>query len=97
MRKDPTLNQQQLGNLLLRYKNHFKAPQATVERLCIDIVKEVLEVDLQPQQVIYTPSTQTIIFKTPSILTSEIKTHHIKILEELQKRLDNSSLPKHLI
>jgi hypothetical protein len=97
MRKDPSLNQQQLGNLLLRYKNHFKAPQATVERLCIDIVQEVVGVVLLPHQVVYTPSTQTILFKTPSILTSEIKMYQSQILDLLQKRLDNSSLPKHIL
>jgi predicted nuclease of predicted toxin-antitoxin system len=96
-KKDPTENQSQLGNLLLRYKTHFRPPQASVERECILVIKDITGIDVGIHQITYNVPTQTIILKTPSLVTSELKTKYSAILSALQKRLNSPNPPKTII
>lgn len=96
-KKDPTLNTSQLGNLLARYKTLLKPPQASVEKECLVVIKEVSGIQLTPQQVSYTVSTRTLIIKAPSVLRSELKFHHTAILQNLKTRLGENTTPTTII
>lgn len=97
MKKDPTQNMQQLGNLLTRYGKIFKPPQASVEKECIEVIAEVCGITLLPHQIEYRVATRTLQLKTPSLLRSEIKLKSKLILVELAKRLDASTTPTTLL
>lgn len=90
-KKDPILNAQQLGNLLARYKKFIKPPQASVEKECIVVIKDLCGYTIQPNQVSYTVSSKTLYIKTPSIMRSELILKYPTILTELKKRLGESA------
>lgn len=96
-KKDPTENNDQLGNLLLRYKKHFVPPQATVEKESIMVIKEVSGIELLPHQVSYTVSTRVLIIKAPSLIRSELRFHFGAILLELKKTLGDKNSPTTII
>jgi hypothetical protein len=97
MKKDPTRSENQLGNLLERYRKIFKPPQASVERECIAVITEVCGITLLPHQIEYNVATRTLQLKTPSLLRSELKLKSELILTELAKRLDASTTPTTLL
>lgn len=97
MKKDPTQNASQLGNLLAKYQKLFKPPQATVEKACIEVIADVCGVTLLPHQVEYNVATKTLQLKTPSLLRSELKMKSQLVLDELAKRLDASTTPTTLL
>jgi len=86
-----------LGDLFSKYKNHFKAPQATVEKASIEVIKNITNLSLKENQVIYTPSTRTLTLNVPSILKSELKIAYPNILESLKKDLGDKESPLNII
>lgn len=96
-RKNPTENYNQLGNLLERYKKHLKPPQASVEKVCVSVIKDLTDIPLGSHQIGYTVSSRTMTIKAPSLIKSELKTHHTAILKELEKRLGIGSAPQTII
>ena len=86
-----------LGDLFTKYKEGFKAPQKSVEREFIAVVKEVTGFELQPEQVSYTVSTKTISLHLPSLLKSELKFKQAEILEKLTDRLEKKSCPQFVL
>ncbi len=91
MKKDPTQNKNQLGNLLARYARIFKPPQASVEKECIVVITEVCGITLLPHQLEYRVATRTLQLKTPSLLRSELLMKSNLILDELAKRLGSTA------
>lgn len=94
VRKDPRNNIQQLGNLLELYKKRFKAPQASVEKECLQVIQELTQFTLTIDQVSYTVSNRSLKINAPSIIKSELRLYHSQILNEVQKRLGESTSPK---
>lgn len=84
----------QVGDLFEKYKTRFKAPQASVEKECIAVIKEVSGFILTSDQVSYTVSTRTISVRVPSILKSELRFHQQVILQELENRLGKDGCPR---
>jgi hypothetical protein len=93
MKKDPTHNGNQLGNLLARYQKIFKPPQASVEKECVKVIFDVCGISLLPHQLEYRVATRTLQLKTPSLLRSELILKSDEILVELSKRLEVSTTP----
>lgn len=83
-----------IGDLFERYKKHFKAPQASVEKECVIVIKDTTGFSIDLKQVEYTVSTKTLYLKLPSIVKSELKFHHKIILETLDERLGVDVAPK---
>jgi len=83
-----------IGDLFAKYKEHFKAPQASVEKEFIIVVKEVTGFELKPEQVTYTVSTRIISLQVPSLLKNELKFKQAEILNRLSNRLGKKSCPK---
>lgn len=83
-----------VGDLFERYKTRFKAPQASVEKVCLQVIKEVAGYDLSMSQVTYVVSTRTLSLQVPSILKSELKFHYVSILRILKTRLGSAGSPK---
>ncbi|MEY2665462.1 MAG: hypothetical protein RLZZ480_567 [Candidatus Parcubacteria bacterium] len=97
MKKDPTENSHQLGNLLARYKNLFKPPQASIEKEFIAAVEMVCGITLLPHQVEYKVTSKTIIIKAPSLLRSELLLHRDSVLREVTSRVGVSSAPQTIL
>lgn len=83
-----------LGDYFERYKNRFKAPQASVEKECIEVIREVSGFVLTTNQVAYTVSTRTVSLRVPSIIKSELRFHQQAILQGLENRLGKDGCPK---
>lgn len=77
-----------------KYKTRLRAPQATVEKQCVAVVKEVSGFELALDQVEYTVSTRTIALKVPSVLKSELRFYTPQIMQELENRLGKDGCPK---
>lgn len=90
-------NKQHLGNLLARYKERFKPPQASVVKECIEVIESVCGIVLEQKHLTYTVSTRTLTVQTSSMIRSELKTHHTAITTELQKRLGAHNAPSLII
>lgn len=86
-----------LGDLFDKYKTRFKAPQASVEKAFIEVVKEITGYEITTDQVTYTVSTRTISLQIPSILKSELRFHHRLILEKLTTQLGREGAPKTIL
>jgi hypothetical protein len=98
MKKKPAeVNGQQLGNLLARYKSHFKPPQASVVKECLEVIESVSGIVLEQKHLTYTVSSRTIVVQASSLVRSELKTHHSVIMSELQKKLGANNSPKVII
>jgi len=97
MKKHPSQNENQLGNLLLRYKKHFKPPQASVKKECLVAIKNITGLTLTEKQLAYTPNTRTLVLQVPSILKSELKISYKKILTEAETLLGKDSCPLTII
>ncbi len=83
-----------VGDFFERYRARLKPPQASVEKECILVIKEVSGFEILPNQIVYTVSTKTISLQVPSIVKSELRFHHSVILSELEKRLGKNGCPK---
>jgi hypothetical protein len=96
-KKDPMFDASQLGNLLERYKKVLKPPQASMEKECLEVIKEITTLELNPKQITYTVATKTISITAPSILRSELKRSYPEIIKALQKRLGVQNAPDTII
>jgi hypothetical protein len=85
-----------LGDLFERYRTRIKAPQASVEKECLVIIKELTQFDLQLSQVEYTVSTRTLSLRVPSILRTEILLKKSEILEKLKAHLGADNCPTYI-
>lgn len=92
----PPLPMKRLGDLFERYRTRFKAPQASVEKECIVIIKELTAFDIQLSQLEYTVSTRTISLRVPSILRTEILFKKTEILDRLKAHLGADNCPTYI-
>jgi hypothetical protein len=83
-----------LGDLFGKYQTKFKAPQASVEKACIEAIFKATNYRLKEEMVVFTVSTKTISLNVPSILKSEIKFKHRDILKDLEMSLGKDVSPK---
>jgi len=83
-----------IGDLFEKYKSRFRAPQATVEKACVEVIYEVTGFELTVEQVTYTVNTRTISLHVPSILKSELRFYNEKILNKLTDQLGKEGSPK---
>jgi len=82
-----------IGDLFTKYKLTFYAPQATVEKACVEAIKKATGFTISVDQVTYTVSTKTISIQVPSVLKSELRFHHQAVLTELKKSLGSKGSP----
>lgn len=87
----------QLGDLFEKYRTRIKAPQATVEKECAQVIQELTGYTVNSSQITYTVSTRTISIKAPSVLKSELKFHYASILQILETRLGVDGSPKTIL
>ena len=86
-----------IGDLFEKYRTKFKAPQASVEKACIEVIKEVTGFDVTLDQVTYTISTRTIYIQAPSILKSELRFHYTEIIKKLEDELGKDGSPQTIL
>jgi hypothetical protein len=92
----PPMKMKRMGDLFEKYRTRFKAPQASVEKECIVVIKELTQFDLQPSQIEYTVSTRTISLRVPSILRTEILFKKTEILDTLKAHLGADNCPTYI-
>lgn len=90
------LAMKRLGDLFERYRTRIKAPQASVEKECLIVIKELTQFDLELSQVEYTVSTRTLSLRVPSVLRTEILLKKPEILERLKSHLGADSCPTYI-
>lgn len=83
-----------IGDLFEKYRTHLKAPQASVEKECVAVIKEVTGFDIPLEQVVYTVSSRTLSLQVPSVVKSELRFKHEIILKKLSDRLGRENAPK---
>jgi len=86
-----------IGDLFEKYRTRFKAPQASVEKVCVAVINEVTGFELTAEQVTYTVNTRTVSLQVPSILKSELRFHHALILKKLTDQLGKDGAPKTIL
>ncbi|MEK7462041.1 MAG: hypothetical protein AAB618_00495 [Patescibacteria group bacterium] len=96
-KKDPTHNNQQLGNLLLRYKKLIKPPQQSVINEVVEVVGKVVGVGVISSQFTYNVSSKTVYIKTSSLLRTEIIKNKTIIIAALKERLGEKNHPVEFI
>ena len=82
-----------IGDLFEKYRTRFKAPQASVEKVCVEVIVELTGYMVTVNQVSYTVSTRTISVSVPSLLKNELRFHQREILKELKNRLGKDGCP----
>ncbi|MCA9358604.1 hypothetical protein KC926_00155 [Candidatus Kaiserbacteria bacterium] len=85
-----------LGDLFEKYRNHFKAPQASVVKEAVLVIKEVTGFDIPIDKVKYNTNTRALNINMPSIIKSELKFHHQAILSKLSLKLGSDTAPKNI-
>ena len=83
-----------IGSLFEKYKKNIKPPQASIEKVCIEVIQEVAGFTLESTALTYTPATKTLSIKAPSIVKQEIKLHSGEILKKLSIKLGSKGVPK---
>lgn len=96
-RKDPTENNQQLGNLLLRFKKIIKPPQQSVIKEVVEVVCEVVGVERNLLQFEYNVLSRTIYIKSHSLIRTEILKKKVEIIKALKERLGENNYPTEFI
>ena len=85
-----------IGDLFAKYRLTFTAPQATVEKACVEVIKKVTGFTISIDQVTYTVSTKTLSIQVPSVLKSELRFYDKEVLQELKNTLGSSGNPKRI-
>ena len=97
MKKDPSHNRQQLGNLIDRYKHIIKPPQASVQKQAIKTIENITTLILREDQIVYNVHTRTLTIKAPSLIRSELAMSYGAILEALKTELGPQNAPHQII
>lgn len=97
MRKERGVKQMQsLNSLLQVYKDRFIPPQASVEKVCAEVISGVTPFTITTDQITYTVHTKTIHLSVPSIVKTELTFYHNIILQELKNRLPKQTVPERI-
>lgn len=83
-----------LSSLFLKYKNTLKAPQGSVIKEIIAVVKEEVGVSLEEKHFSYNVNKKTVSCLAPGVIRSEIKVKQAVIEEKLEVRLGKQNTPK---
>lgn len=83
-----------VGDFFEKYRTRFIAPQASVEKACAKAIQETTGFSIAAEQITYTVNTKTISIQSSSLIKSELRFHHSKILAQLEKELGKSGSPK---
>lgn len=86
-----------VGDLFEKYKIHFKAPQATVEKACSEAIFKVTGFKVSSDLITYTVSTKTLSMQIPSVLKSELRFHYQSIFKELKNILGETGSPETIL
>lgn len=89
-------NMKKIGDLFEKYRKHFKPPQASVEKECVRVIKEVTGFDVSLEQLEYKVNSRTLNLKVSSLLKSELRFHHQAIIDLLKERLGSETAPKNI-
>ena len=86
-----------IGDLFDKYKNHFKPPQASVEKVFVKVVKEKIGIEIDQKFIEYQPANRTLYLKIPSIVKTQIKIKEKEILKATEKDLGLNNSPKQIV
>lgn len=83
-----------VGDLFDKYRARIKAPQATVEKASVQVIKELTGFSVTVEQVTYTVSTRTLSLQVPSVLKTELRFKQQEILVALEQQLGKDGCPR---
>jgi hypothetical protein len=90
-------NIKKVSDLFAKYKQRLVAPEASVINVFVEVVHDLLELDINPKKVSYSPHTRVIAINGGGPLKTEIKLHEKEILTHIKGRLGEKSAPKTII
>jgi len=87
-----------IKSLFSKYKNHFSAPQKSVEKVAEVEIKNLLNLNnFKGRLVSFKPNTKTLHIIAPAVLRTEILKHKTAILTAIKANLDKKSAPQDLV
>jgi len=93
MDKQPSNKFTKIGSLFEIYKKRLRPPQASVEEVCFEVIREVTKFPISREWIVYTVSTRTVSIQAPSILKSELAFYYDEIKKQLQDKLGAAHAP----
>lgn len=96
MRKDRG-EVKKLGDLFEKYRKTLIAPQKTVIDTFIEVVDDILDIQLKPRWVRYTPASRTLALTAPGPVKSEIWLRKDELLAHMKGRLGEKSAPRTIL
>ena len=91
--KSPEENNQQIGNLLSRYKDRLKPPQASVEKVFLEAVESITGLTIDKSRVRYNVAGRTISLQVSAMIKSELKTKQTELQKYLTEKLPKDRVP----
>ena len=85
-----------LSSFFDKYKKTIKAPQASVEKEVVSVIKEVVGIEIKFEQITYMPASRTVTLQAPSIVRSEVLKYKADILTKLNQSLGVANSPHYL-
>lgn len=82
-----------VGDLFEKYKKTLIAPQRTVIKEFVEVVYDLLNVEIHPSSVRYSPETKTLSVTVRGALKSEIQLHRDEISMHMKGRLGEKNAP----
>lgn len=86
-----------IGNLFEKYRRTLRAPQKTVIISFHEVVRELLDIEIDEKRVRYSPGSRTLSISGGGPLKSEVQLHKDDILAHLKGRLGEHNAPKEIL
>ena len=86
-----------VSDLFKKYTQVLKAPQGVVVTAFIEVVKDLLETTLTPDQCTYSVATKTLVVRASGMLKTEIILQKKNIIDHLKGRLGEKSAPQEIL
>lgn len=80
-----------------KYKQTLVAPESSVKKEVCEVIKDVMQVEVNESQISYTVSTKVVALNVPSVLKSEILQHKRTLLVHLKGRLGAKNAPQTIL
>jgi len=85
------MEMKRLGDLFERYQKRLVPPQASVEKVVVETIKEQFNFDVSQDRCSYNTTTKTAHLSIPGVLKTEIFLQKNQLLENLKRRLGKNA------
>ncbi len=86
-----------VSDLFKKYTHVLKAPQEVVVTAFIEVVKDLFQITLNPDQCTYSVASRTLTVRASGMLKTEIVLQKAEVINHLKARLGEQSAPKEIL